>query len=55
MFDIDTYKAMYAENQMQMREINERKNEIMRMKPSPRKQAAWDNLYPKLPASNIPY
>ena len=55
MFDIDTYKAMYAEKQMQMREINERKNEIMRMKPSPRKQAAWDNLYPKLPASNIPY
>ena len=55
MFDTDTYKAMYAENRAQMIEINERKNEIMRMKPSPRKQAEWKKHHPRLPASNIVY
>jgi len=55
MFDTDTYKAMYAENRGEMKEINERKNEIMKMSNLRKKQTAWNILYPKLPASNIVY
>jgi len=49
------YNTLAAENKGQMKEINERKNEIMKMSNLEKKQIAWNNLYPKLPDSNIPY
>ena len=49
------YNTIAAENKGQMKEINERKNEIMRMSNPAKRQTAWDNLYPKLPVANIPY
>ena len=42
------YNTLYAENRGQLKAINQRKNEILRMKPSPKKQLEWNKNFTPL-------
>ena len=46
--DEDYYNALAAENRLERKEINERKNEILRMYSTTRKQKEWRRLFPQV-------
>lgn len=53
--DENSANDVYAENKQEREEVNEKKNSILRMSNTKKKQEAWSELFPKLEVSNIPY